>query len=66
MNPTEKALTSDRIDNSDVKLYLLQHMNKLEQYLKAQEGGESLNALHYADLQERLQLIRERSKSPNR
>lgn len=66
MNPTEKALTSDRIDNSDVQLYLLQHMNKLEQYLKAQSGGESLNALHYADLQERLQLIRERRKSPNR
>jgi hypothetical protein len=63
-NPTEKALSSDRVDNSDVMLYLLQHLDKLEQYLKSQQG-QGLDAFHYQDLQERIQLIRDRRKSPH-
>lgn len=65
INTPEKTLSSQRTDGTDVQLYLLQHMNKLENYLRSQTKGESLNALHYSDLQERLQLIRERRKSPN-
>lgn len=65
INTLDNTLSSQRTDNSDVQLYLLQHLNKLEQYLKSQQAG-GLNALHYEDLLERLQLIRERRKSPNR
>ncbi len=65
INTPEKTLSSQRTDNSDVQLYLLQHLNKLEQYLKSQQTS-GLNALHYEDLLDRLQLIRERRKSPNR
>ena len=65
INTPEKTLSSQRTDNSDVQLYLLQHIDQLEQYLKSQHTS-GLNALHYEELLERLQLIRERRKSPNR
>lgn len=64
VNTPEKTASTARTDGSDVQLYLLLHLNKLEQYLKSQAGGASINALHYADLQDRVQLIRERHKSP--
>ena len=71
VNTPEKTLSSQRTDGNDVQLYLLEHLDKLEQYLKSnvaaltdKTGRDRLNALHYADLQERVQLIRDRRKSP--
>ena len=63
LNPAEKTLSSDRIEGSDVLLYVLQHLDKLEQHLKGQ-AGEGIDGLHYANLLERIQLIRDRRKSP--
>jgi hypothetical protein len=65
INPDSKASSNTRTENSDVNLYLLQHLNKIEQYLKAQQES-GINGLHYQDLMERIQLIRDRRKSPNK
>jgi hypothetical protein len=68
INPDAKALANNRVDNSDVNLYLLQHLSKIEQYLKEQKSGKddsSMEALHYQDLLDRVQLIRDKRKSPN-
>ena len=68
INPDAKALANNRVDNSDVNLYLLQHLSKIEQYLKEQKSGKedsSVEALHYQDLLDRVQLIRDKRKSPN-
>jgi hypothetical protein len=64
VNPDEKATAVNRVDNSDAMLYLLQHLDKIEQYLKAQTS-QGIDGLHYQDLLERLTLIRERRKSPS-
>ena len=67
INPDEKTPANQRVENSDIDLYLLQHLGKIEQFLKQQQSGQaenSINALHYQDLQERIQLIREKRKSP--
>ena len=66
LNPGEKALSTDRVDNSDAQLYLLQHLDKLEQHLKGPSSGDALEDLHRQNLLERIQLLRERRKSPNR
>ncbi len=66
LNPDAKALSTDRVDQSDVLLFVLQHMKQLEQELKGKAGDGNINALHYQDLLERLQLIQEKRKSPNR
>ena len=76
INPTEKntnastsalvaALTGGNSPdfNSDAMLYAIQHLDKVEQYIKAQQAQctkGSINALHYEDLLNRLKLIRER------
>ena len=65
INPDSKVASNTRTENSDVNLYLLQHLNKIEQYLKAQQES-GINGLHYQDLMERIQLIRDRRKSPNK
>jgi hypothetical protein len=64
VNPDEKATAVNRVDNSDAMLYLLQHLDKVEQYLKAQPS-QGIDGLHYQDLLERLTLVRERRKSPS-
>ncbi len=61
INTPEKTLSTSRTDNTDVGLYLLQHLDKLEQYLKAQAASAAtINALHYQDLLDRIKLIRDR------
>jgi hypothetical protein len=61
VNVPEKTVSSARTDLTDVGLYVLQHLDKLEQYLKSQStDGTSLNALHYQDLLQRIKLIRDR------
>ena len=63
LNPTARISTM-KVDNNEVTLYLLQHLSKIEGYLKAQQAS-GINALHYQDLQERIQLIRDRRNNPN-
>ncbi len=63
VNTPEKTLASQRTDITDAQLYVLQHLKKLEQYLKGQQA-QGMNALHYEDLLERVQLIKERRRSP--
>ena len=68
INPDAKTPANNRVDNSDVSLYLLYHLGKIEQYLKEQKtvkGDDSIEALHYQDLLDRVQLIRDKRKSPN-
>ena len=65
INPTEKVATSVRVDNSDLILYLMQHLDKTEQYLKSQlptdqTASKTINTLHYEDLLGELKLIRDR------
>jgi len=60
LNPDAKSLKSDRVDGSDVGLYVLQHLDKLENYLKSMTSATGINALHYQDLLRRVKLIRER------
>jgi hypothetical protein len=69
INPDEKTSANQRVENTDINLYLLQHLGKIEQFLKQQQSSEadnSINALHYQDLLERIQLIRDKRKSPNK
>jgi hypothetical protein len=65
INPDDKVKSSSRISNYDVTLYVMQHLDKIEQYLKQQQA-EGINALHYQDLLERITQIRERRNSPLR
>jgi len=60
MNPDEKTTASSRVDQGDAALYLVQHLDKIEQFLTAQKGGKDLNALHYEDLLRQVKLIKER------
>ena len=68
LSPAAKPATSAlRIDNSDVTLYLLQHLDKIDRFLKAQttahkgiQADAQLNELHYADLLRLTKLIREK------
>lgn len=47
---------------SDAVIYLEQHLGKVENYLKAQQGN-GLNGLHYKDLLLRIKKIREKYES---
>ena len=68
LNPddAQKSGTLQRNYNSDVSLYLMQHVQRVEDFCNqqkaaAQEG--SIAALHYADLLRQLKLIRDRQTS---
>jgi hypothetical protein len=56
----QPGLSTARIDQNDVLLYVLQHLDKLEQYLRGQSSATGINALHYQDLLRQIKLIRER------
>jgi hypothetical protein len=60
----QPGLSTARIDQNDVLLYVLQHLDKLEQYLRGQSSATGINALHYQDLLDRIQLIRDRRRYP--
>jgi hypothetical protein len=49
--------------NSDAVLYVEQHLDKVESYLKQQPQDGSLNALHYKNLLLRIKKIREQYES---
>lgn len=55
------ASLSPKGDNADVELYLVQHLDKVENYVKSQANSSAgVNKLHYEDLLREVKLIRER------
>ena len=63
LNPvkTDKPTAVDRAGNSDIMLYLMQQLDTIEQFCKAQAAqSEGINLLHYNDLLRQIKLIRER------
>ena len=66
LNPGESPSASVRLDSSDAVLFLLQHLDTVENYcrqqLEASTAG-SLNALHFDNLLREIKLIRDRRNS---
>ncbi len=65
LNPSEKDQNSVTVNarRSDAILYVEQHFNKLEQYLRQQPAGSDLNGLHYQSLLRQMKIIREKYES---
>lgn len=65
LNPSEKEQNSVTVNarRSDAILYVEQHFNKLEQYLRRQPAGSDLNGLHYQSLLRQMKIIREKYES---
>lgn len=65
LNPSEKEQNSVTVNarRSDAILYVEQHFNKLEQYLRQQPAGSDLNGLHYQSLLRQMIIIREKYES---
>ena len=59
---TSASNSSSTTQRSDAMLYIEQHLDKVEQYLKAQETN-GINALHYKNLLLRIKKIREKYES---
>ena len=63
INPDEKSakLMGD-FNNSDALLYVLQHLDKVENYVKSQAAttASGINKQHFQDLQRRIKLIRDK------
>ena len=59
---TSASNSSSTTQRSDAILYIEQHLDKVEQYLKAQETN-GINALHYKNLLLRIKKIREKYES---
>ncbi len=63
LNPTQGSSSAgSAAQRSDAILYLEQHLDKVEQYLKTQPA-DGLNGLHYKNLLLRIKKIRERYES---
>ena len=65
LNPTAKELTGISLSaqRSDVVLYVLQHLDTVESYLRSQAADESLNGRHYQNLLLQVKKIREKYES---
>lgn len=62
LNPTDKdkAGINARANNSDIQLYVEQHLDRVERFCKAQAATASgIDKLHYADLLRQIKLIKE-------
>ena len=62
LNPEDKEKTAAGAPafNTDARLYVAQHLDKLEAYLKEQaQSATGINALHYADLVRQVKQIKE-------
>ena len=59
---TPAGNSSTTTQRSDAMLYIEQHLDKVEQYLKAQQAS-GINALHYKNLLLRIKKIREKYES---
>lgn len=63
LNPSEADLkgAAARTYNTDAMLYVMQHMDKVEQFCQQQsKKADGINALHFDDLLRQLKLIRDR------
>jgi len=64
LNPDPKAVAITRVDQSDVLLYLLQHLDDIDEYCRKQlsplSQPSSIAALHYQDVLSKTKLIREK------
>ncbi|MCR4957634.1 MAG: zinc-dependent metalloprotease [Prevotella sp.] len=64
LNPDPKAVAITRVDQSDVLLYLLQHLDDIDEYCRKQlsplSQPSSIAALHYQDVLNKTKLIREK------
>ena len=69
LNPSQEknngtaATASGNLLRSDVVLYFLQHLGKIEDYLKGRTSPDALEDMHYRDLLVRVKKIRERYES---
>ena len=59
INADEKTHSSMHIEQGDAVLYVLQHIERLEQYLDAQTG-QGIDGQHFKNLKERLKQIKEK------
>ena len=59
---TSASNSSTTTQRSDAMLYIEQHLDKVEQYLKAQQA-DGINGLHYKNLLLRIKKIREKYES---
>ena len=64
LNPAPNTAFSQLIDSSDALLYVLQHLDKIDNYLKSQTGATGINKLHNEDLLQQTKLIREKRMKP--
>ena len=60
LNPAPTVAFASLIDSSDALLYVLQHLDKIDEYLKQQANGTTLQALHCQELLRQTKLIREK------
>ena len=65
LNPDPKASSVTRVDQSDVLLYLLQHLNAIDDYCKQQLApfnvqSSSIAALHFEEMLRQTKLIRDK------
>jgi len=63
VNPDDRTHSTSRIENTDAMLYVMMHLDKIEHYLRSQTA-EGIDGLHYKDLQERIQIIRDQHTMP--
>ena len=61
---TAASASSAAVGNSDVRLYALQHLDKIADYLKTaqQQEAEPLNKLHYQQLLKEIERIKDPKK----
>ena len=62
LNPTDKdkAGINARANNSDIQLYVEQHLDRVERFCQAQAAiASGIDKLHYADLLRQIKLIKE-------
>ena len=61
LTPVLQSSMNSNSVSSDVTLYVKQHLDKVESYLKSQNlSGSDINSLHYSDLLRRIKLMRDK------
>ena len=60
LNPAANVAFAQLIDSSDALLHVLQHLDKIDAYLKTQAKRSDLEALHCHDLLQQTKLIRDK------
>ena len=63
LNPAPNAAFASLIDSRDALLYVLQHLDKIDNYLKAQKAT-GIDKLHYEELLRQTKLIRDKRVEP--